>query len=215
MARTATLVVLGGALFLTAATLAGMAVAQGPGPGGPPPGAEFEHRGPGGHRGFGGPGSEEHGFGEHGFGRGAQFGFFNPGRGIDRIFERLDRNYDGVIEMAEFKSVVEHRFDQLDPAKKGVITAADLKQRILDRAPGGPRGEGRGPGRDAFADRFVGRIMEHFGKPADGQITKGEYVDSYMTVFKYINRSGDGKITRKEVQDYFNVMRQMAPILRG
>lgn len=195
MARAHTLVALGGVVFLTIATLAGMAVAQS---GGPPAGIE---------RGSAGPGETGTFFPGR---RGGPFA--NPQRVIDRIFDRLDRNYDGVIDAAEFKSVIENRFDRIDRSKKGVITAADIKARGAGDRPGFGHG---GRDHDAIIDRFIGRFMESFGKPADGQITKAEFVAAYLEVFNYVNRAGDGKVTRKEVEQYFNVARRMAPALRG
>lgn len=209
MARTHKLVALGGAFFLTLATLAGMAAAQAPG------GAAG--RGPGGGQGgSGGPGFEEHfggAGGRHGGFGGQGFGWHNPERMLDRIFERFDRNYDGVIEASEFKAVIEHRFDQFDKAKKGVLSAADMKARFSERLgnAGGPRHQRTEDG----ADRFIGRFMQSFGKAPDGQVTKAEFVDAYMDVFKYINRAGNGKITRGEIEQYMNVARRIAPALRG
>lgn len=195
MARSHMLVALGGAVFLTMATLAGMAVAQNRGHGGPPHGAA---------QGAGDTGPEFGG--RHG---GA---LMNPQRLIDGIFDRLDRNYDGVIETAEFKSMIENRFDRIDSTRKGAITAADIKARGAGEFPRFGHG---GRDREVMIDRFITRFMESFGKPADGQVTKAEFVAAYMDVFTYINRAGDGKVTRKEVEQYFNVARRMAPALRG
>lgn len=191
MTRTSVIVAVCGALFMTVATLSGMAVAQGPG-------------------GSGGPGGAGRSF-ERG-GGGAGHAWLQPERMMDRIFDRLDRNFDGVIDQAEFKSVIENRFDRIDRMKKGVVSAADVKARMLADDTGRGAG-GRNP--EAFAERFIARFMESFGKPADGQVTKAEFLDAYLDVFKYINRAGDGRITRKEVEQYFNVARRMAPTLRG
>lgn len=191
MTRTSVIIAVGSALFLTVATLSGMAVAQGPG-------------------GSGGPGGHGHSFERGGGGTGPAW--LQPERMMDRIFDRLDRNFDSVIDQAEFKSVIENRFDRIDRMKKGVITGTDLKARMQADGSGRSAG-GRNP--EAFAERFVARFMESFGKPADGQVTKTEFLDAYLDVFKYINRAGDGRITRKEVEQYFNVARRMAPALRG
>ena len=204
MAMSKFLIAAGGAVFLTLATLAGFAAAQapgsgGPGRGGPPPGGERALSEQGGFFGPGGP-------------RGGG-GWLKPERAIERIFDRLDRNYDGVIDQAEFKSVIDNRFDRIDRAKKGIITAADLKARMLANAPPSRGNDRRNP--EVFADRFVTRFMESFGKAPDGQVTKAEFFEAYLDVFKYINRAGDGRITRKEVEQYFNVARRMAPALRG
>ena len=195
MARSHVLIALGGAAFLTMATLAGMAVAQNRSHGGPPSGAAS-------------------GAGDTGADVGGRRGgaLMNPQRIIDGIFDRLDRNYDEVIEAAEFRSVIENRFDRIDRARKGAITADDIKARGAGDIARFAHG---GRDREVRIDRFATRFMESFGKPADGRVTKAEFVEAYMDVFAYINRTGDGKVTRKDVEQYFNVARRMALALRG
>lgn len=183
------LIALGFAGIMALSAAAGVAVAQGPGPAaepGPHPGMPQAMHMP------------------------MPALFANPARVIDRIFDRFDRDYDGVIDLAEFRLVIEHKFDQIDTAKKGAITAADIKAAIAEMHPM----MGRRPGAETFADAIAARVLAEFGKPADGQITKAEFVAAYDAVFKYLNRSGDGKITRQEVQDYINVARRIAPMMR-
>lgn len=129
-------------------------------------------------------------------------------------FDQFDRNLDGVIEWSEAKLVLERRFDRFDTNSDGVITRADVEAR-MPQPQGGPGG-GQGPNaeqrqqrRAEVMNRIVERFMGRFGKPADGRVTKEEFVAQFEPVFKAMNRTNDGRLTKPQVEEFFVFMRML------
>ena len=163
--------------LLAAAALAtvagGYALAQqGPGPGGCPmggPGAMMG-AGPGMMGGWGGP--------MHGM-KGAKF---DRTAMVDRIFEALDTNKDGVITLDEVIAKADARFDEIDANHDGVIDRTEAATWIGRRAPA----------------KAVDAFMAHHDLDGDGKITKAEWEKPIKKRFALYDRNDDGKITKEE-----------------
>jgi hypothetical protein len=53
--------------------------------------------------------------------------------------------------------------------------------------------------------------MGRFGKAADGRLTREEFAAHFEPVFRFMNRTGDGRLTRQQVEEFIAVQR----LLRG
>jgi hypothetical protein len=149
-----------------------------------------------------GPSWHAGGWGHHGGGRSGGWGQ-GGARGVEFAFTLFDRNLDGVIEWSEVRLVLDRRFQRLDANNDGAITRADIEARIGEWGPA----DGRAERVTAATERFMGR----FGKAADGRLTREEFAAHFEPVFRFMNRTGDGRLTRQQVEEFIAVQR----LLRG
>jgi hypothetical protein len=131
---------------------------------------------------------------------------------LDRAFELFDRNLDGTIEWSEVQMVLGRRFERLDQDGDGAITRADIEARLgqrlerMGRFTGRPLPQER---RTEMVNRAVERFMGRFGKGADGRVTREEFAGSFEPIFRAMNRTGDGRLTRPQVEEFLVVMRAL------
>ncbi len=130
--------------------------------------------------------------------------------GAGRLFERLDKNGDGVITADEFPEERRAFFDRLlqrvDKNGDGKISRDELAQAR------GPRRDGQQPRRGGGRPGRPGRGTDRPGRPGrggmmphplmllldanrDGKVTQEEMV----AAFKKLDRNGDGVITASEL----------------
>ncbi len=106
----------------------------------------------------------------------------DPAAMIDRIFEYLDADKNGVVTLEEAIAKVDARFDEIDANKDGAIDRAEATNWIGRRAPA------------QMVDHFMG-VHDLDG---DGKVTKAEWEKPFKKRFALYDRNDDGKITKEE-----------------
>jgi len=99
------------------------------------------------------------------------------------MFEKLDRNGDGTITPKEHKAAKREMFARMDVNGDGVLGAEDRKLRHEQMR----QMKERGP---ALLDT-----------DKDGRISRDEFVKTNSPIFSHFDQNGDGKITRKEIEN--------------
>ena len=193
---------------------------RGPGDAGPrdagPEGFMPQRRGPGG---FGGPGGPQ----------GARGGFNpqngRPGMGFDMmtrmipVLAALDADKDGVISAAEIDNA-SAALRKLDRNRDGKLAGEELRPMMgqrggSDRRPAGPGGtprpEGAGPqGRGPGAERgeFMGRMFTARDADKDGVLRGDEIPEQMAARLERIDQDGDAAISREELKQMMERMRE-------
>lgn len=216
--RRTTTIALGLALALGAAGIAGVTMAQ-------QAGERIElaqgwgPREGGGWRGEGGGrwGGEERGGrwrGEGGgWGEGRGPGWrggqgMGDGRMFERMFDFFDRNFDGAVDLEEFRLVLGQRFARLDANGDGAVTRDDIVARVNEARERYGRAR-RGPTSQLSADQIAERFLANFGKPGDGRVTREEFAARFEPIFRLFDRSGQGRVGRQDVRDTMVTMRML------
>lgn len=98
-------------------------------------------------------------------------------------FDKLDANHDGVVSKDEYLAAAGARFDALDTAHTGKLTAQEIaaSPKMLRR--------------DEFAAQ---REMRHLGVGADGRVTQDQYLAAAKARFAKLDANGDGFIDADE-----------------
>jgi Ca2+-binding EF-hand superfamily protein len=102
-------------------------------------------------------------------------------------FDQLDANHDGVVSKDEYLAAAGTRFDALDTAHTGKLTAQEIaaSPRMLRR--------------DEFAAR---RELHHMGAGADGSVTQDQYLAAAKARFAKLDANGDGFIDADEANGH-------------
>jgi Ca2+-binding EF-hand superfamily protein len=138
--------------------------------------------------------------------------------GAGGLFKTADTNHDGVVDQTEFQASRDKWFAELDANHDGFITADELKafgekmhaqwqQKHADAAQGAATGgttaqgqTGTQPAPDASrGDRMAQHILARVDTDKDGKISKAEFDTESATLFKRLDKNGDGKIASDEV----------------
>jgi Ca2+-binding EF-hand superfamily protein len=114
--------------------------------------------------------------GHHHGGRGG------PGGG-DRLFEQFDTNGDGLITQAEIDQVLEDRLASFDADNDGSLNLEEYQALWLD----------------AMRERMVDRFQAH-DDDGDAVVTVEEFVESYGSMVRHVDRNDDGQITRDDLR---------------
>jgi Ca2+-binding EF-hand superfamily protein len=115
-----------------------------------------------------------------GWGHGGGWG--GGGRG-DRLFEQFDTNQDGLITQAEIDQVLEARLANFDQDNDGSLTLEEYQALWLD----------------AMRERMVDRFQAH-DDDGDAMVTVEEFVGSYGSMVRHVDRNDDGQITRDDLR---------------
>jgi Ca2+-binding EF-hand superfamily protein len=99
------------------------------------------------------------------------------------MFEKLDSNGDGTITPKEHKAAKRERFARMDVNGDGVLTPEDKKQRYKQKRSKMERG------------------LAPLDADQDGRISRDEFVKTDSPMFTHFDQNGDGKITRKEIEN--------------
>lgn len=102
------------------------------------------------------------------------------------MFEKLDKNGDGIVEKAEFDVVRVKAFDRLDTNKDGRITAEEVETIAEKRN---------------WPDARREKMLKRIGVTTPQGVTKEEYL-ARKTVFERIDVDGNGKVTLTEVETF-------------
>jgi Ca2+-binding EF-hand superfamily protein len=115
--------------------------------------------------------------GHHGGGWGGR------GGGGDRLFEQFDTNQDGLIAQAEIDQVLEGRLAAFDQDNDGSLNLEEYQALWLD----------------AMRERMVDRFQAH-DDDGDAIVTVEEFVESYSSMVRRLDRNDDGQITRDDLR---------------
>ena len=102
-------------------------------------------------------------------------------------FDKLDANHDGVVSKDEYLAAAGMRFDALDTAHTGKLTAQEIaaSPKIVRR--------------DEFAAQ---RELRHMGAGADGRVTQDQYLAAAKARFAKLDANGDGFIEAGEANGH-------------
>jgi len=104
------------------------------------------------------------------------------GKGLDKIFTRLDKNGDGVLTKDELFNPA--RFDALDADKDGKVTQEEFQKGAA------------GAMREAVGTRF----MKQLDTNGDGKVSKAEF----EALFARLDKDGDGQLSQEELSAAFH-----------
>jgi Ca2+-binding EF-hand superfamily protein len=111
---------------------------------------------------------------------------FPQGReGPGALFERADRNGDGVIAREEFLASRAEQFGNRDRNGDGFIDNTDLGERAASR----PR-----------VSQAMGAMVTQFDTDKDGKVSKNEFVDGGVKVFDRADADQSGSLDSKELE---------------
>jgi Ca2+-binding EF-hand superfamily protein len=115
---------------------------------------------------------------------------------VNRMFDAIDANGDGVLSRAELgKAVVALR--KLDIDGDGSITLAEVS------GPTGPAGPA------AAVNQMVDQTMAQYDKNKDGRLMPDEIPNEAAMPFRMADQNGDGAITRPELAWAMEKMQSM------
>jgi Ca2+-binding EF-hand superfamily protein len=124
------------------------------------------------------------------------------GARLDRMFQRLDTDEDGVISSAEISARRSAAFDQFDADGDGSLTINEIAaaQEAIREAR-----------RTARTLRNVSRARGFSNADADGDgtLSKDEFAEARGRMLSRIDANGDGDITREEAEQARTAMRKM------
>lgn len=115
----------------------------------------------------------------------------NPGARLEKAFQKLDRNKDGVLDRSEIEAQRARQFQRLDANKDGAIDQSEIEAVVKKREAKG------GNGGDKILKQFKAADRD-----GDGRVTKAEFIEKLPPWFKRADANGDGKVTRKELEDF-------------
>lgn len=101
---------------------------------------------------------------------------------IERIFEALDADHDGIVTLAEALKTADDLFDAMDQSKDGIIDKSELESWFGRANPEGAR---------VF-------VLLH-DIDGDGKISKAEFESPGKKRFALFDRNDDGKVTPEEL----------------
>ena len=99
----------------------------------------------------------------------------------ERVMHRLDLNGDGGISPVEAGAVGTVRFLRLDSDGDGIITEAEMQERMQKRAA------------ERVAKKFA--MMDRNG---DGRVERAEFDEIGTARFVRMDTDGDGRVSREE-----------------
>ncbi len=112
-------------------------------------------------------------------------------------FDRIDANGDGVISRDEFRDVQALRWKQIDRNGDGYLSEDDFPHAAAGR----------------LRTHLAG--IAHLDENGDGRISQSEFVDASLPMFRCADRSGDGALSRSELEVTEEECRDHAPATKG
>ena len=139
---------------------------------------------------------------------------------VERTFERLDANDDGVLNDADREARQRARFDRLDADSDGAVSFAEMqnaRERSRERKASAP-GDQRVRGEHRRGRGGMGG-MRHMARAADtnedGAISRDEFRTAALARFDDADANGDGTVTlderramRQQMRDHRQAERQ-------
>jgi Ca2+-binding EF-hand superfamily protein len=111
-------------------------------------------------------------------------GWGGPGGGRgEHLFEQFDSNHDGLITQAEIDEVQSSRLAGFDQDNDGSLNLEEYQAMWLD----------------AMRERMVDRFQAH-DDDGDGIVTVEEFVESYSSIVRRLDRNEDGQLTRDDLR---------------
>ena len=104
----------------------------------------------------------------------------------EQLFARIDANSDGKIDQAEFATLQQVRFRQLDADQSGTLTETEMQS-------GGQRRQGNAQRQANPHQRFV-----RLDTNANGTLTEEEYLAGQMAMMTRLDADQDGAISADE-----------------
>ncbi|MEL7544986.1 MAG: EF-hand domain-containing protein, partial [Pseudomonadota bacterium] len=104
------------------------------------------------------------------------------GKGFHRMIKRFDADNNGELTLQELENGRSERFKKADTNGDGVVTADELKARIMQRM-------------ERRADRRVKRMIRRLDEDRNGQVTEAEYLSRAKERFTWADLNDDGKLS--------------------
>ncbi|MFD1703128.1 EF-hand domain-containing protein [Methylopila henanensis] len=125
-------------------------------------------------------------------------------KGMEKRFERLDVDKDGVLTQEEAQAPLTKAFARMDKDGDGVLSAEEIKGlRAVAEKRLAKRGDDDRP--RARKDRF-----DRADKDGDGKITRDEFLAQGLPWFRRADKDGDGKVTKAEFDALLEKMKSRA-----
>jgi len=115
-----------------------------------------------------------------------------PGKFMERLFQRLDSNGDGVVTADEIQAFEHRLFARLDANHDGVLTAEEFAARRT-----GKQDAADVPQKSAAAR---GRRFAAMDTDGDGRVTADEFAAAFNKRLSALDANGDGRITLDELK---------------
>lgn len=125
-----------------------------------------------------------------------------------QMFERFDRDDDGVIEKEELDSVRRAVFERADASGDDHVAGEEMEalRRELESAAAGGRGDG--PVRQRSRQPAPGERVQRFDTDEDGRISEQEFMSAPHPMLGRFDGNDDGRITRAEMEQARAAMRE-------
>jgi len=120
------------------------------------------------------------GFGEHRMHGGPE----EHGQRAQMLFEKFDVNGDGTITKAELDETRSSKLKGADGNGDGQLSLEEFQAVWLEMT------------RPMMVDRF-----QDMDEDGNGQVTDAEFGGRMMGIFAFLDRNGDGNITKDELRD--------------
>jgi len=122
----------------------------------------------------------------------ARAGEATTGRPLERLFQRMDANGDGVVTPDEAQAFEQRLFARLDANHDGVLTLDEFTARRAGRQTANAE-----PQRGAT---FRSRRFAAMDTNGDGRVTADEFAAAFNKRLSAMDANGDGRITLDEVR---------------
>ncbi len=129
------------------------------------------------------------------------------------IFDRLDRDGDGMLKADEVPEPIRRRIAQMDADTDGAITRKELASGLIKRMRNSRNAEGveRGPQKEQIKPKRQqnsATMIERVDGNSDGRISLDEAPERLKHKFARIDANGDGFIDEQELNSALQKIKQ-------